>query len=76
MPQISEVEKQMMRDELRIFRSVRSDYPVKERLKRVPISYGGRLFGQKEDDRLHSSNSLCTLFGKQLVLKIIDELLD
>ncbi|MCK5615630.1 hypothetical protein KAR91_77915 [Candidatus Pacearchaeota archaeon] len=61
------------RAQLEFFRNLHSDRPVSKRLQKVPIDYWDifTLFGLKATDPYP-----CRMFGKQLVLKIIDELLE
>ena len=67
------MDKAKARGQLEFFRNLHSDRPVSERLQKVPIDYWDifRLFGIKS-----TGPYPCRMFGKQLVLKIIDELLE
>ena len=69
--QVSKVEKKVMREELERFRECWKTFSMPMRLRLVPISYYERLFCQENEEYWP-----CEFFGRQLVLKIIDELLD
>lgn len=69
--EVSEVEKEVMRRQLVYFRKTSECLLTKERLDKLPFPYSRRLFCQENEDYLP-----CEFFGRQLVLKIVDELLD
>ena len=63
------VRKMIMAQELEYSRSISEDWAMKSRLKVIPFNGVGWLFNS---DR----HVPCYYFGRQLVLKIVDELLD
>ena len=66
---LSDRRKRIMTDELEYFRSNYVNVSIKTRLSQIPVRGMSRLFGL-------SSIVPCLYFGRQLVLKIVDELLD
>lgn len=65
---ITEKEKKRIKGELARYRDYNKSIPIGKRLKGVPTNRTAQLFGVNYFP--------CTMFGKQLVLKIIDELLE
>ena len=72
------IDKKRLREQLERFREKNQSYSVATRLIAVPFPFSFALFNMR---RLHFKEETverypCVVFGKQLVLKIIDELLD
>ena len=67
------MDKAEMRLQLAIFRYNNQNWSMKDRLSETPFRDTRKLFGVKKDTPI---TCCCVLFGRQLVLKIIDELLE
>ena len=66
---LSDRRKRIMTDELEYFRSNYVNVSIKTRLSQIPVRGMSGLFGL-------GNGVPCLYFGRQLVLKIVDELLD
>lgn len=68
------MDKTQMREELKLFRARNSKHFVKNSLQKIPFENSSELFNVFKLPTTHLYP--CHVFGKQLTLKIVDELLD